>query len=530
MRIILTPEQMRRLEARYFERFSPKPCGLRRTARRPLRGPSANRIQSQRSRVTSIDLMERAAEALADAVRARMQGGSAYFACGTGGNGGDGLAAARILCRQGVHAEILLPGPPRSADAIENLRRAREAEVPVREADFSALPEPDIWCDALFGIGLSRAPEGGAAELIRRMNASPAPVLSADVPSGLDAETGRAFSPCVRADETLCFQHLKTGHVLGDGPDMCGRVRVADIGIPEALLDEDAALLMEPEDLARLLRPRPRNLHKGSCGHLLIVAGSFGMAGAAALCASAALRTGVGLVSIACPASIVPILQTLTPCAMCVPLAESDGALSRDGVDALRAALAGKSAVAIGCGLSRRADAEIVRAVLESGLPAAIDADALNLISESPALKSLLRPWHVLTPHPGEAARLLGKMPENPLAGARALRDLGAVAVLKGACSAIAGPSRLYLSAAGTSGMARGGSGDVLTGILGALLAEGVHPELPEMEKYALTAALACQLHGLAGEAAAARHTARAMTAMDIAQSLGEVFRQHGGE
>ena len=500
MRTILTPEEMRALEARYFAE----------------------------SGVASIDLMETAARWLAAAIAARLPRGTVYFACGTGGNGGDGLAAARILLAEGYAVLAFLPEPPRSADAQENLRRAEAAGVSVCALDdLDALPEPDLWCDALFGIGLSRAPSGSAARLIERMNASPAPVVAADVPSGLDARTGRAYAPCVRAAETVAFQCLKTGHVLADGLDVCGVCSVADIGIPENLLPGDAYAQIEPGDVARLLRPRPRNMHKGMAGQLLLVAGSFGMAGAAAIAATAALRTGVGLVSIACPGSIVPVLQTLAPCATCVPLPETDGALNRAAVEPLKAAFSGKSAIAIGCGLSRRADKEVVRAVLESGLPAALDADALNLIAGAPELMALLGEKHVITPHPGEAARLLGQASGDQLLGAERLRGLGATAILKGASTVIAGSRRL-ISAAGTNGMARGGSGDALLGIMGALLAEGIDPAVPEEERMVMTAALACQIHGLAGEAAAARHTARAMTAMDLAHSLEEVFRTYG--
>ena len=502
MRPVLTPDQMRALEARYFET----------------------------SGVASIDLMEVAATRLAEAVQAALPaGGVAYFACGTGGNGGDGLAAARLLAQQGCQAEILLPAPPRTPDACENLRRAEAISLPVHGPEaYASLPEPDLWVDALFGIGLSRAPEGEAAVLIGRMNASAAPVIAADVPSGLDARTGRALTPCVRATETVSFQCLKTGQLLLDGLDVCGRLTAADIGIPSTLLPDDAVRLIEPCDIAGLLKPRPRNMHKGTAGHLLLVAGSFGMAGAAAIAATAALRMGVGLVTIACPGSIVPVLQTLAPCAVCLPLPETDGALNRGAADMLRGAFAGKTAIAVGCGLSRRADPAVVRAVLESGLPAALDADALNLISGSAELRALLGPKHIITPHPGEAARLLGQATHDPLSGAAALHALGPTAILKGASTVIAW-EHCYLSAAGTSGMARGGSGDALLGVMGALLAEGLNPAVPEAERPALTAALACQLHGLAGEAAAARHTARAMTAMDLALSLEEVFAKYGG-
>ena len=317
------------------------------------------------------------------------------------------------------------------------------------------------------------------------------------------------------------------------------------------------------------------------------------MAGAAALCASAALRSGAGLVTIACARSIVPILQTIVPGAMCIPLAERDGAISAEAVETLRDALRGKSAMVVGCGLSRRAAPEIVETVLGSGLPAVVDADALNLMAEHPEMLRLLRSSHVLTPHPGEARRLFeavsacaptvhGKENEtsapaqcegnalspqhnqgsvsvaasaqregaaptaspiptqckkgaqaepfdgstgavdallgDPIAAARALHGLGATVLFKGAACVIAGENEVFVSSSGCCGMARGGSGDILAGIMGALLAERSE------RSPALSAALASELHGRAGELAMAKYGSRAMNARDILEFLPEAF------
>lgn len=497
MRTLITPQAMRDGEARYFAS----------------------------SGVPSIEVMERAAWALASVIAAELPAGSTiYFACGTGGNGGDGSACARLL-HENYNCIIIQPRPPKSPDAIANLRRAMDCGIAVAE-DAVQLPQPDAWVDALFGTGLSRAPGGAEGTLIGRINADHAHgarVYAADVPSGLNGETGQAYDPCVHADATVSFQYLKTGMTLADGLDACGGITVADVGFPTDGFDLNAAALFEPDDLGRILKKRPRNVHKGDCGHLLIIAGSFGMAGAAALCARAALRSGAGLVSIACPRSIVPILQTLAPQAMCIPLAESEGAISAEALPALEAALKGKSAVAVGPGLSRRADAGVLRLVLESGLPAVIDADGLNILSEQRELMTLLTQKHVLTPHPGEAARLLGRPCANPFTDAAALCELGASVLLKGAASVIRAPEcpTACISASGCQGMARGGSGDVLTGILGALLADrrGVNP--------AHAAACASEIHGLAGELAQRRYGARSMNAADILEFLPEVFREY---
>lgn len=497
MRTLITPQAMRDGEARYFAA----------------------------SGVPSIEVMERAAAALAGVIAAELPAGATiYFACGNGGNGGDGSACARLL-HENYNCVIVQPRPPKSPDAIANLRRAIDCDIAIVE-DASQLAQPDAWVDALFGTGLTRAPGGAEGMLIERINADHARgarVYAADVPSGLNGETGAAYDPCIYADHTVTFQYLKTGMTLADGLDACGKITVADVGFPTDGFDLSAAALLEPDDLGRILKKRRRNVHKGDCGHLLIVAGSFGMAGAAALCARAALRSGAGLVSIACVRSIVPILQTLAPQAMCIPLAESEGAISAEALPALEAALKGKSAVAVGPGLSRRANAGVLRAVLGCGLPAVLDADGLNLLSEHRELMALLTPRHVLTPHPGEAARLLGRPCANPLADAAALCELGATVLFKGAASVIRSPEHpaACVSASGCRGMARGGSGDVLTGILGALLADrrGVNP--------AHAAACASEIHGLAGELAQQKYGARSMNAADILEFLPEVFREY---
>lgn len=497
MRTLITPQAMREGEARYFAT----------------------------SGIPSIEVMERAATALAEIVAAELPAGSAIcFACGTGGNGGDGTACARLLCDR-YKCAIVQPRPPRTPDAIANLRRAMDCGVTVAE-DASQLVQPDAWVDALFGTGLTRAPGGAEGALIGRINADHARgarVYAADIPSGLNGETGAAYDPCIYADHTVTFQYIKTGMTLADGLDACGEISVADVGFPTEGFDLNTAALFGPDELGRMLKKRPRNIHKGDCGHLLIVAGSFGMAGAAAMCAKAALRSGVGLVSIACVRSIVPILQTLAPQAMCIPLDERAGAISSAALPDLECALRGKSAVAIGPGLSRRSDAGALRLVLESGLPAVIDADGLNLLSENRELMRLLKWNHVLTPHPGEAARLLGHPCAHPLDDAAALCANGASVLLKGAASVIRSPESpvAWISASGCPGMARGGSGDVLTGILGAILADrrGVNP--------AHAAACASEIHGLAGELAQQKYGARSMNAADILEFLPEVFRKY---
>ena len=503
MQFLITPHQMRDMEKRYFAETGTK----------------------------SIDLMERAAAAVCEAIVRRYGTDRlAFFACGPGGNGGDGYACARMYAQAGGRCALFSAAPPATADAIKNHELALAAGI--RELIPGDIHEPpDIWVDALYGTGLSRAPEGAAAALIRRMNEDRekgSRVVAVDIPSGLDGENGSAFFPCVRADMTVAFQFAKTGHYLADGLDTCGAIEVADIGIPAGFFPGNMSRLMERADALRMLPEKPRNAHKGSNGHLLIVAGSVGMAGAAAICALSALRSGAGLVTVACPASVVPILQTLAPCAIAAPLPEKWGAIAPDAVDELSEALKGKDAVVCGCGLTRRVAPKILKLLMESGLPALFDADALNLIAFNPSLKAALCRHHLITPHPGEAARLLGHGLTNPLADALALRDLGCQALLKGATTAIAVGEGVWLSASGCAGMAKGGAGDSLSGLAGGLMAQFAAADTPMTgARLARCAATASELHGRAGEIAQTKRGVRGMTAMDIVEALPEALMGH---
>ena len=496
MRPLITPNDMRDMERRFFAETG----------------------------TPSIELMETAARALADAILRRYGAqGRVYIACGPGGNGGDGYACARMLKQAGRDRALFPAAPAKFPDAVANLDRALAAGVP--ELDLSDAPQaPDLWVDALYGTGLSRAPEGAAAALIERMNADRAKgsrIVAVDIPSGLNGKTGTACSPCVGADLTLTFQFAKTGHCLADGLDTCGEVEVADIGIPAGFFPENMARLMETADALSALPKKKRNAHKGNNGHLLIVAGSMGMAGAAVMCAQAALRSGAGLVTVACPASIVPIVQTLAPCAMAVPLPEADGALSDDAAEALAAILSGKSAAVCGCGLSMRASGAVVGRLLASGVPTLFDADGLNLIATRPDMKALFKPHHLITPHPGEAARLLGRALEDPIADAFALTEPGCQALLKGATTVIHVDGAAWLSASGCAGMAKGGSGDCLSGLTGGLMAQyAASGTAMTGGALARCAAVASELHGQAGELAQAKLGPRGMTAGDLIEAL----------
>ena len=496
----------------------------------------------QETSITGEALMQNAAAHVARAVRRRAAGraGQVVCLCGTGNNGGDGLAAMRMLAQEDPAFRgvcWLLPGRL-SADAqreLERLREAVEDRVAVRRAeDGLALPqEAACAVDALFGTGLSRPLEGmalAACEALQALAEAGVPVVAVDIPSGLNGETGQVMGAAVRACETVTFHRPKPGLYLGQGPDYAGEITVADIGLtaPEAAALDDADGMRVLERGERFLPPRARTAHKGSFGRVVLWAGSRGMAGAAAIAATAALRAGAGLVTVACPDDVVDVVQTLCPCATCAPLSTED----EDAAwEALSAALERADALGAGCGLGQGPMAaalleRLLRFLHGRALPCVLDADALNLLARRPA-------WladgatHVLTPHPGEAARLLGVstaeiLADAPGAAARIRRRYGAAVVLKGARSVLCAQEGLALNPFGTPAMAKGGSGDALTGVTTALLAGRAAGAYAMDDLFLMQAA--CALHGLAGERAAERCGERGMLATDLCACLGFDF------
>ncbi|MBR3928716.1 MAG: NAD(P)H-hydrate dehydratase [Clostridia bacterium] len=474
------------------------------------------------SGVPSISVMERAAIHLTETLVQKLGDTekTCIFACGAGGNGGDGYAAARLFSKKGGRAIVLTVYPPRNEDAIRNFELAKKTVFAVSDmSHLSSLPTPNAWVDCVFGTGLSREVDENAKSLINRMEEDRkkgAMVLSCDLPTGLNSDTGEVMGACVRADTTVTFEWMKRGHLLGEGPDASGDIVVCDIGVKNEYLPCNCALLIEKEDIRRMLPIRKKTAHKNDFGHLLIIAGSFGMAGAAAMCAKSAMRTGAGLVTILCVRSIVPILQTLVPEAMCVPIDEDNGVISDCGYEKALSVLDGKSAVAIGPGLTRNASKRILEAVLKSNLPAVIDADALNILSDNPYLKKLLNQNHALTPHPGEAKRLLGKLSKDPCENAFMLNDLGAHAILKGATTVCVKDRRILFAASGNSGMAKGGSGDVLTGVIGALMAMG------QSASDALW--MGSEIHKIAGDFAMKKYGEYSMLPTDTIECIKDAY------
>ncbi|WP_290890537.1 NAD(P)H-hydrate dehydratase [Arenimonas sp.] len=413
-------------------------------------------------------------------------------ACGPGNNGGDGYVVARLAREAGLKVSVLTPpgATPRTAQARQALADWRAAGGSVASFD-GMLPECGAWVDALYGIGLTRPPSEAAQSMIERINAARVPVLSLDVPSGLDADTGHAAGTAVQATATLCFIAAKRGLYTGMARDFDGEVLLDRLDLKIGAFDEftPAAWLCRPEGLARWLAPRHANAHKGEHGHVLCVGGEEGMGGAVRLCAEGALRTGVGLASVATRRSGVAALVAARPEAM--THAVEDAA-------ALRPLVERATVLAVGPGLGQGAWGQALFAeALASGKPLVLDADALNLLAHHPSAV----PQAILTPHPGEAARLLGldtrAVQADRFYAAEALAQrFHCTVVLKGAGTLVAAPGEIpAVIGAGNPGMATGGMGDVLSGVISALVAQGLPPF-----QAAVAGAL---LHSAAGDAAA---------------------------
>ena len=474
----------------------------------------------------SLVLMENAAAGVADALGETWpQATSAAIFCGPGNNGGDGLALARLLAVRGYRVEPwLVLGEGRTADDLAGdaavqrdlcrklgLESRLLTEVGLERALARAAAH-DVVVDALFGTGLSRSLEGAFADLVSALSELGRPRLAVDLPSGLSGSTGRPLGPHFQADLTVTFAALKVAHVLPPACDAVGRVVVADLGFPVELAAPepgDLELLTAEElraEAPELLAPRPAESHKGSYGHALVVAGSEGKAGAALLAVRAALRAGSGLVTAGVPASLAGILDGASPESMTLSLPETAGALAEAAAPVALDALVDKDALALGPGLGRgRATRSAIRALLEdlgeAGPPWVLDADGLQAYAGRLEEIARVSVPGILTPHPGEMGALLGlssrEVQENRVGAVRrAAQASGAVVVLKGHRTLVASPSgALSVNPVGNPGMATGGTGDVLTGILAALLAQGAETWT--------AARLGVYLHGLAGDRAA---------------------------
>ena len=482
-------------------------------------------------------LMTRASAACADGIADLLLSGQTcpyvLVLCGTGNNGGDGICCARLLRERGIPADICMASVPEpaamSAECAYQYEMAQAAGVPVLVGAVGWREDYTCIVDALFGIGLSREPGGAYAALIDAANRyaeeQGIPVAAIDIPSGVNALTGEVYGHAVRADLTFAISHSKRGHLLYPGASYCGRIVTLDIGISDAPLAAAEGIplyALEDGDTAALLPARMPDSNKGTYGRVLVIAGSKNMCGAAYLSAKAAYRTGAGLVEVfTCEENRIP-MQTLLAEAVLTTYQTPEAAVG----DALSAALRRADAVVLGPGLGQSETAlALTRQVLAlSEKPTVIDADALNLMAAH-GLLPLLRaraeiPW-ILTPHPGELSRLTGMtvsaLKEDFIGCAVSFAAAhGVILNAKDSRSVITDGRCAYLNTSGCSAMAKGGSGDVLTGIIAALAAQGCDP--------LCAAALGAFLHGRAGEAAAEKYGTRGMLAGECADALCEVI------
>lgn len=448
---------------------------------------------------------------------------------GPGNNGGDGFVVARHLKNRGAGVTVYHlcgdnPSSSGGGDAALNfaiLRKMGVEPIFFGEENISelagAVGTSDVVVDALFGTGVSRPLDGAAAFAVSILNRSGKPVVSIDIPSGINADTGKAMGEAVRARHTVALGFLKRGHVLHPGASHAGEVEVADIAIPRDLANGGMVSYVAGNERQLVLARRALDSHKGTFGHLLLVAGSAGKTGAACMAAESAMRVGTGRVSVAVPKSLNQVMENKLTEAMTIPLPETkDQCLSLQARRRLMELVLGMSAVAVGPGLSTHPEtAQLVRDLIRSvTAPLVLDADGITALADDPGLLAKAQAPVILTPHPGEMARLVGAsttdVQNNRLEVAREFaRKHGVFVVLKGAGTIIAAPDGiLYVNSTGNPGMATAGTGDVLCGMIAGFLAQGIDAMR--------SALLAVYLHGLAGDIAASEVGVVGMVATDI--------------
>ena len=470
---------------------------------------------------------------------------------GKGNNGGDGIVIARQLAHAGRDVYLFLVSPEESfrGEAHINLQIAKNLRLRIEEILTDATLESDtsrtwdtslnqiasceLLVDAIFGTGLRGAVRDAIATVINTINNLPIPVLSVDLPSGLDADTGQPLGTCIQADQTVTIGLPKRGLLMPPGAEFVGKLEVADIGFPEQVVDaQDIKVNWTTTTQASAwMPPRPLASHKGTYGRVLVVAGSTGMTGAAALASEAALRVGAGLVTLATPQHLNPILEVLLPEVMTLPLPETDGgslAVSATST-ILEFAKKTNSILAIGPGLSQHPETvalvhQLVRENREQGLGLrmVIDADGLNALAQDREIIALLDREAVLTPHPGEMARLtnasVSTLEKDRIRTAQQFAsEHGLTLVFKGAPT-VSGDANgdVWINSTGNPGMATGGMGDVLTGVIAGLMAQGI----PSKN----AAALGVYLHGLAGDIAAETLGMHGLMASDVLKAVPQAI------
>ena len=492
--------------------------------------------------VPSLLLMENAGSSVADYILSLDEEiYTAVVVAGTGNNGGDGFVVARHLHQNEVSTTVIVVGNPEKikGDARTNFEIVKtipginlfKAENYNEWAELLPFIEgADVVIDALFGTGLKRPLEGFYADVVNDINFAAKKIISVDIPSGLSANTWEEIGPAIYADATVTFEAFKIAHLFPPAEDHVGELVLARIGIPPEAYEEDEYLpyrFVYPDGLfPRKLFMRESGSHKGDYGHVLIIAGSKGKTGAAVMAGAAALKSGAGLVTVATPESVLPTVASFMPELMTYPLKDRDGFISEKAIDQLAEVLEGKTVVAVGPGIGTEEETErFLKALIEKvRVPLVLDADAINLLAREEKLPSFSS-FTVITPHPGEFSRLIRKPKQEIMADRLNIAlnfslQHNLVLVLKGYRTLVATPDGVvYINGTGNPGMATGGSGDILTGMIAGFLAQAEDHELEE------SVIEAVGFHGLAGDLASLDLTQPYLTATDLLDYLPEAFK-----
>ncbi|HTZ96353.1 MAG TPA: NAD(P)H-hydrate dehydratase [Terriglobales bacterium] len=496
-----------------------------------------DKITSERFGVPALTLMENAGSAVADFVLSRFPSAKQVgVICGKGNNGGDGFVAARKLWEAGREVRLLLLAEPSElrGDAAEMFRKLSNAPVIARsDAELKtdqarSVFESDLLLDAILGTGFKPPVSGLYARAIEMLNASASPVIAVDIPSGADADVvGEQTGAVARADGIVTFTAPRPAHVFGGLTS--GPTRVAPIGSPdEAIFSARKLNLITDHEIAKLFHPRPAASNKGNFGHVLVIGGSLGKAGAAAMAGISVLRVGAGLSTVATAKSVLPTVAGFHPEVMTEPLEETDaGTISKRALDKVDELSRDKTVLAVGPGISRNAEtAELVRTIIrQRKVLAVLDADGLNAFEGVAGELAGTGKSLVITPHPGEMARLTGMtIPAVQRDRINVARDFARqhnlVVVLKGHRTLVAEPGgEIWVNTTGNPGMSTGGTGDILTGMVAGLLAQN-----PEHVVEAVTAAV--HLHGVAGDVARDKLGEHTLIATDLVRALPEAIRR----
>lgn len=488
--------------------------------------------------IPGVVLMEIAGRGITDEIKSflgEVNGKSILIFCGKGNNGGDGYVITRNLYNAGAKVKVFLAGTTEEVkgDALINLTILQQIGIDVDEisaiSQIQHEPQIALVVDALLGTGITGAVTGFYAELIHYINNLKVPVVAVDLPTGMETDSGNIRGECVKANLTVTMAHIKTGLLFSPARDHAGKIVTVDIGIPSAVSEQlhQKIFLVEPEDVKEKLPQRKRDAHKTDCGKVVVFAGSVGMTGAATLTSISSLQAGAGLTKLGIPESLNPILEQKLTEVMTVPLPETEyKSLSIKAKDVVSQLIDWADILAVGPGLSTNKETvEFVRWLLTAiDKPMVLDADGLNALAGATHLIPKYKNELILTPHPGELGRLINKSPQEILENRlKIIRDFAkefdVIVVLKGAPTVVGNSdSSLYINSTGNPGLATGGAGDVLTGVIAGLWAQKIS---------ALDAAICgVYLHGLAGDLAAEEFSQMGMIASDLNVFLPEAIKK----